>query len=1053
MKKSLWAVVSFMLTIALVDLVVFEWWLPQRFLRFLEKEMDSGQLTFEDIKLNWWDGTLIGGKWESSEWSLQLGDGSFSYSSLDWFLGNKLQIKHLELRNLKVRSLNNLNSSGSIFSVFDQLRLNPLNLGCDSIDVNGNFEMGSLSIPFSFFGSQPKSKNEIKSAIEFRMDEGSPLLAGITSISSPLFLKAFINKDLKEGRETLTVSVLANDLFKFEFVNDGELESMKLITKSKNKNIPLGQIQMGRKRGERQFKGDWNGTISSTDLVRYLPTLSLVDAKIKGGGQISFDSVSRLFDLEIIAEFSVSSIFFPKEGLVKGNVQSRIEFIDQNWRIKELNMHIENDDGEKIEVHIDEPIDSSKKLGEFNFSLVDFELGRFNQHFSKEAKINGNFKTIITPSFILLDSDNAFYNDSLIEQKNISISIKLPLNLSSNKEAGIKFDFKVLPVVEIFTHLLPPVINQKKQFSLQNLRVTGQVTNSGWIVESSSLEMFNYDMRVGEIKVGNLLLNHKVDKGFEWSSINSPNNLESTFYIENLDTEFSLVIKNLNLIGSFKDLKGKIIFDNGYPQLVCENFIVDGLLTDQNSNILQGVQIKGDLQFDPKSKTYEQFQINKLEVWGDDEELLKGEISLSLKEDAAVVGLKSREIDISLSTVRFFPIPQILNLKNQKIEANKLEWQFSGENELKLDGLIRLTKPDSNEFLNIPVNWTFVEKGEEISHWIQLSFKKDLKSDLEINFQSGSNFVSYRGDRLNIVDLLPVFKSLLRPLSKSKVFDFGNFLNQFDKNAILSLKTLILSPKIKLENFEAKYNNLNKTISFTSLFGESVIDGELNFQSLDGNSSNFSIFKFVINGRETNATILNSIVSGNVLLGGSMNWELGVNGTLGGDYETKCNGDFRNISFNFFSDNKANHTPMLKAEMENSLGNSFSWSATQSKLMEVFVILLRNIRFDNGSFELNRSDSGHWKFSIKDWVSSELNLLGNGELTPQGNFKMNLFPSVKGEWAGFLEVANLLAAGKVRKGYRTLKQEPLVFEGSNQRWNFTNWWNLFAQGIGLEPSE
>jgi hypothetical protein len=1053
MKKSLWAVVSFMLTIALVDLVVFEWWLPQRFLRFLEKEMDSGQLTFEDIKLNWWDGTLIGGKWESSEWSLQLGDGSFSYSSLDWFLGNKLQIKHLELRNLKVRSLNNLNSSGSIFSVFDQLRLNPLNLGCDSIDVNGNFEMGSLSIPFSFFGSQPKSKNEIKSAIEFRMDEGSPLLAGITSISSPLFLKAFINKDLKEGRETLTVSVLANDLFKFEFVNDGELESMKLITKSKNKNIPLGQIQMGRKRGEREFKGDWNGTISSTDLVRYLPTLSLVDAKIKGGGQISFDSVSRLFDLEIIAEFSVSSIFFPKEGLVKGNVQSRIEFIDQNWRIKELNMHIENDDGEKIEVHIDEPIDRSKKLGELNFSLVDFELGRFNQHFSKEAKINGNFKTIITPSFILLDSDNAFYNDSLIEQKHISISIKLPLNLSSNKEAGIKFDFKVLPVVEIFTHLLPPVINQKKQFSLQNLRVTGQVTNSGWIVESSSLEMFNYDMRVGEIKVGNLLLNHKVDKGFEWSSINSPNNLESTFYIENLDTEFSLVIKNLNLIGSFKDLKGKIIFDNGYPQLVCENFIVDGLLTDQNSNILQGVQIKGDLQFDPKSKTYEQFQINKLEVWGDDEELLKGEISLSLKEDAAVVGLKSREIDISLSTVRFFPIPQILNLKNQKIEANKLEWQFSGENELKLDGLIRLTKPDSNEFLNIPVNWTFVEKGEEISHWIQLSFKKDLKSDLEINFQSGSNFVSYRGDRLNIVDLLPVFKSLLRPLSKSKVFDFGNFLNQFDKNAILSLKTLILSPKIKLENFEAKYNNLNKTISFTSLFGESVIDGELNFQSLDGNSSNFSIFKFVINGRETNATILNSIVSGNVLLGGSMNWELGVNGTLGGDYETKCNGDFRNISFNFFSDNKANHTPMLKAEMENSLGNSFSWSATQSKLMEVFVILLRNIRFDNGSFELNRSDSGHWKFSIKDWVSSELNLLGNGELTPQGNFKMNLFPSVKGEWAGFLEVANLLAAGKVRKGYRTLKQEPLVFEGSNQRWNFTNWWNLFAQGIGLEPSE
>ena len=83
-------------------------------------------------------------------------------------------------------------------------------------------------------------------------------------------------------------------------------------------------VNTGPNRSKKSFRSnrDWNGTISSTDLVRYLPILSLVDAKIKGGGQISFDSVSRLFDLEIIAGFSVSSIFFPKEGLVKGDIQS-----------------------------------------------------------------------------------------------------------------------------------------------------------------------------------------------------------------------------------------------------------------------------------------------------------------------------------------------------------------------------------------------------------------------------------------------------------------------------------------------------------------------------------------------------------------------------------------------------------------------------------------------------------------------------------------------------------------------------------------------------------
>lgn len=1053
MKKSFWAFVSLMLTIALVDLVVFEWWLPKRFTTFLESKFDDGQLTFEDIQLNWWDGSVIGGEWKSSEWSLALGDGSFSYSSIDWLLGNNLQIKHLELRDLKVRALDSIDSNRSVLNLLNQLRLNPLNLGCDSIDVNGNFEMGTLTVPFSFFGTQPKSKKEIKSAIEFRMDKGSPLLGGFASSDSPLFLKAFVNKEVEEGREILRVSVLAEDFFKFDFVNDGESESMKLITESNRKDVPLGRIQMDRKRGHGKFTGDWNGTISSSDLVRYFPTLSLLNAKIKGGGKISFDSIRKQLDLELLAGFTVSSIFFPKEGIVKGDIYSRIEFIDKKTRIEELNIHFDNKDGEQVVVHIDEPIDSSKNMIEFNLAFTDFKLGRFDQHFSTDAKLNGIFKTRITPDFILLDSNNSSFKEKLVEQQNISMALKLPLNMSSKKGAGINFDFRISPTVKIFPNLLPRIINQQKQFSYQNLRAVGRITSSGWIVENSSLELFKNVGRVGEIKSGNLFINHLGGQGFKWSTINSLTNQESTFYTENLNSKFSLGIKNLNLIGSFQDLKGKIIFDDGYPQLFCKNFIFDGLLKDQNSIILQKVQIKGDLQYDPRSKTYDQFQIDRLEVQGDSEKLIKGEILLSLNKDSKVVGLKSRYLGASLNALRFFPFPKILNLNNQNIEANKFEWQLSGEDELKLDGFFNLNNPESNNLFKIPVNWTFVEKGEETSHWIQLSYKKDLKSDLEINFQSDSNFVSYRGERLSLVDLFPLFKSIFTPQVESEEFDYDYFFSHLKQNAALSLKTLILTPDIKFKNFEAKFNNFDKSISFTSKFMESVIDGVFNLQSVDENSSKFPNFKFEIKGRDTNATILNSIAGANLLMGGLIDWELKVNGTIGGDYEAKMVGDFSNISFDLFGGRKEKYVSMLKSEMENSLGNSFSWSAHQSKMIEVLSILLKKIHFENGSFELNRSHAGNWKFSLKDWGSPELNLFGNGELTPKGNFKVNLFPSVKGEWAGFLEVANLLAAGKVRKGYRTLKQEPVVFEGSDKRWNFTNWWNLFAQGIGLEPRE
>ena len=102
---------------------------------------------------------------------------------------------------------------------------------------------------------------------------------------------------------------------------------------------------------------------------------------------------------------------------------------------------------------------------------------------------------------------------------------------------------------------------------------------------------------------------------------------------------------------------------------------------------------------------------------------------------------------------------------------------------------------------------------------------------------------------------------------------------------------------------------------------------------------------------------------------------------------------------------------------------------------------------------MNRNNFGQWNFFFKDWKGSDLNFFGNGEISPEGNWKINFFPSVNGMWADFLEVANMLSAGKVRSGYRTLRQEPLVFEGSNNKWNLTNWWNFFAQGIGLKPSE
>ena len=51
MKKSLWFVFVLLVTIASVDVIIFDWWLPQRFETQLAKGLRGGKLSFDDIEL------------------------------------------------------------------------------------------------------------------------------------------------------------------------------------------------------------------------------------------------------------------------------------------------------------------------------------------------------------------------------------------------------------------------------------------------------------------------------------------------------------------------------------------------------------------------------------------------------------------------------------------------------------------------------------------------------------------------------------------------------------------------------------------------------------------------------------------------------------------------------------------------------------------------------------------------------------------------------------------------------------------------------------------
>jgi hypothetical protein len=206
-------------------------------------------------------------------------------------------------------------------------------------------------------------------------------------------------------------------------------------------------------------------------------------------------------------------------------------------------------------------------------------------------------------------------------------------------------------------------------------------------------------------------------------------------------------------------------------------------------------------------------------------------------------------------------------------------------------------------------------------------------------------------------------------------------------------------------------------------------------------------------GQDTNASVINSFIPQDIGLSGMIDWKLEAGGLVGGEYQFKIELDVKEFAVDLLSQAGSSPVEWLKERMEESLGTSFSWSAPQTKMIEALSLLLGNLFFESGSVEIERTESGNWKFSQTDWRGPGMILLSRGTLSPEGNWKVNLFPGVKNKWADFLEVVNVLAAGKRRQGYRTLKREPLVIEGDGNRLSLSNWWRMLGQGIGLEPNE
>ncbi|MDG0964582.1 MAG: hypothetical protein P8O23_05935, partial [Opitutales bacterium] len=949
-----------------------------------------------------------------------------------------------------------LDSNFDIRQILEKIRSNSLNYGLDSIDINGIIETNEFSLPFSLFASYSEPDRLIKAAIELRFDELFPTINQFFPIEKKLLFHVQVQREDVLGTKKLRISIRNKKLGMLSYLHDGESELIEFYLGRNQLEMPRFELMAKRGVEENQFTGDWNSTLHSQHLMKPFPVFSLINTTLQSAGQIKFDIQGNDFELEGEGNFSVSSFFLPQEGTVSGQINGRIRVIDEKWTVENFRIWIENKKGERVEAGTNLSFTDLREIKNVNLLFRSLDVGRLKEHFTDGTRLSGNFLSAVNEGVLSLTSSNLQikHNDKI--DKDFNVTVRIPLFPELNQTEDISFK------IEHLSEKLPPLgfvpekFSDSNQISFQKVELQGVIQATNWLIQNGYAELITNDR--------NILFSLRVENPFEISVQNDlikyqANGLTNvgaiSFSSRDSTPDVFLNFKNLSFTKPNSDYSGEIIFENGVPIWTVKNFKTEVIGINAHSVDGQSFKIQCDLKFFPHRGKQGIYELNNVILMDEKEDILVGNLSIYLDQKGGISRLLSNGFEVSYSLLNKFLFPQFPSLNNLIIKTNHLDWRTEKTNQLALDGQMILSTlaPSPDRAFEIPIKWTVVNEKDQLSHWLKLSYKKNHSSDIEINLVPERNSFTIKGNQISVVDLIDLFRKCIRPTIQNEQIIAEWLAENRKLNPELFFETVLLTPSLELNNFEAEINLKNQSITFQSTFKESLIQGELQFNLMDPNSSELSTFNLQLSGKDTNASILNSFTNHIISMDGLVNWKVSAKGEMNGTYELQSSIKNSNLMLTPLAGGMEINADLLKEGMEKSLGSSFSWSAPQTRMIEVLGNLINEIHFEHGSIKITKKVSGEWLFSLSDLTGQDISLMGSGSLSPTGNFKMNVFPGFKNKWADFLQVANILAAGKARQGYRSLKREPIVIGGAPGRIKLTNWWDLLGQGMGLEPAE
>jgi len=157
-------------------------------------------------------------------------------------------------------------------------------------------------------------------------------------------------------------------------------------------------------------------------------------------------------------------------------------------------------------------------------------------------------------------------------------------------------------------------------------------------------------------------------------------------------------------------------------------------------------------------------------------------------------------------------------------------------------------------------------------------------------------------------------------------------------------------------------------------------------------------------------------------------------------------------SLNTLSDaNSSARMDRLLKSFSRVLGSEPILANDKSQILSRFCLLPAEFNVAEARLRTRRNIEGKVEIQELFLLADDFFVRGAGEVFQSGKQKLSLTIGAKGNFGLILDAAGMLSDGKQDMGYRLLKVEPIVVEGTWREPDFVNLIRLLASGLDLAP--